>query len=137
MEREQLNFYLQQADGAGLSALRGLIEEQEEVELLQKPTPQTLLVPVHDPINSGSFIGGEVLVTSAVVQVNAVGGWAMVMDDNPSLAISVAILDAAYAAGIRIDEIVLLALRGKDLYEQKNSEQKQKVESTRVSFDLL
>lgn len=137
MEREQLNFFLQQADGAKLAALRGKIEAEAEVELVRKPTAQTLLVPVDDPINGGSFIGGEVLVTSAIVHVNAVAGWAMVMDDMPDLAISVAMLDAAFAAGIRIDEIVLLALRGKDLYEQKNSERNNRVKSTKVAFDLL
>lgn len=137
MEREHLNFYLQQADTAELSAICARIEEEAEVELLQKPTAQTVLLPVLDPINGGSFISGEVLVTSAIVHVNAVGGWAMVMDDNPPLAVSVAMLDAAYAAGVRIDEIVLLALRGKDLHEQKKSVRNSRVKNTKVAFDLL
>lgn len=137
MEREHLNFYLQQADGTELAALCTRIEAEAEVELLRKPTAQTLLVPVHDPVNGGSFIGGEVLVTSAIVQVNAVGGWAMVMDDNPTLAVSVATLDAAFAAGIRIDEIVLLALRSKDLHDRKVSARNSRVRGTKVAFDLL
>ncbi len=137
MEREQLNFFLQQADDKELSALCVRIEEEAEVELLQTPTAQTLLVPVQDPVNGGSFIGGEVLVTSAIVHVNEVGGWAMVMDDNPSLAVSVATLDAAFAAQVRLDEIVHLALRGKDLHEQKTRERTYRVECTKVAFDLL
>jgi alpha-D-ribose 1-methylphosphonate 5-triphosphate synthase subunit PhnG len=137
MEREQLNFFLQQVGVAGLSPLCAVIEAEAEVEVLQKPTAQTLLVPVHDPINGGSFIGGEVLVTSAIVQVNGTAGWAMVMDDNPLLATSVAMLDAAFAAGIRIDAIVILALRGKEGHEQKKDERNYRVKGTKVAFDLL
>ena len=137
MEREQLNFFLQQADGTELKALCVRIEEEAEVELLQKPTAQTLLVPVDDPVNGGSFLGGEVLVTSAIVHVNEVGGWAMVMDDDPAMAISVATLDAAFAARIRLDEIVRLALQGRDLHEGKTNERNCRVETTKVAFDLL
>lgn len=137
MEREQLNFFLQQADDRELTALCVRIEEEAEVELLQKPTAQTLLVPVRDPVNGGSFIGGEVLVTSAVVHVNEVGGWAMVMDDNPPLAVSVATLDAAFAAKVRMDEIVRLALQGRDRHEQEMSERNYRVKCTKVAFDLL
>ncbi|MEE4242797.1 MAG: phosphonate C-P lyase system protein PhnG [Desulfopila sp.] len=137
MEREQLNYLLQQVGIEQLRSLSDGVEKQAEVELIRKPTSQTLLVPIHDPINQGSFISGEILVTSALVQVNTINGWSMVMDDNPETAVSVAILDGAFAAGILREEIQQLALRGKENIEKEQAELNSRVHATRVAFDLL
>lgn len=137
MEREQLNYLLQQVGIEELRSLSDGVEKQAEVELIRKPTSQTLLVPIHDPINQGSFISGEILVTSALVQVNTINGWSMVMDDNPETAVSVAILDGAFAAGILREEIQQLALRGKENIEKDQAELNSRVHATRVAFDLL
>jgi phosphonate C-P lyase system protein PhnG len=137
MEREQLNYFLQQVEIEELLALSDAVEKQAEVELLRKPTSQTLLVPVHDPINQGSFISGEILVTSALVQVNTINGWSMVMDDTPETAVSIAILDGAFAAGILREEIQQLALRGKENTEKEQAELNTRANATRVAFDLL
>ena len=45
MEREQLNFLLQQAPANLRTALCSHISESADVVLLQKPTFQTLLLP--------------------------------------------------------------------------------------------
>ena len=137
MEREQLIFYLQHADSSEIATLQRRIEEQAEVELIQKPTAQTLLVPVRDPINQGSFISGEVLTTSAIVQVNKVNGWAMVMDVNDDLAVATATLDGAFAADICRSEIVALARQGQAKIEEEHNLLNARVKTTKVAFDLL
>jgi phosphonate C-P lyase system protein PhnG len=137
MEREQLNYYLQHVEFDELLALQKHIEEQAHVELIQKPIAQTLLVPVHDPINEGSFISGEVLTTSAIVQVNRVNGWSMVMDVNHEVAVAVAIMDGAYAAEVNREEVVELARRGKEKIEQEHGQLNARVKATKVAFDLL
>lgn len=137
MEREQLNQWLQHAPVDELFALQRRIEEKATVELIQKPVAQTLLVPVCDPINSGSFISGEVLTTSAIVQVDKANGWAMVMDVNNELAIALAVLDGAFAAEILKEQVVELALQGKNGMEHERAQLNAKVKSTRVAFDLL
>lgn len=137
MEREQLNYCLQQAAEDEIFALHRRVEEQATVELIQKPVAQTLLVPVRDPINSGSFISGEVLTTSAIVQVNKVNGWAMVMDVNNELAIALAVLDGAFAAEILKEQVVALARQGEAAVEHQRAELNAKVKATRVAFDLL
>lgn len=137
MEREQLNYYLQHAGHDKLLALQKHIEVQAKVELIQKPIAQTLLVPVCDPINQGSFISGEVLTTSAIVQVGEVNGWSMVLDLNHELAVAVAIMDGAFAAGIDKEEIIALARRGKEKIEKKHAQLSAKVKATKVAFDLL
>lgn len=137
MEREQLNYYLQQVSQDHLNILCRNIEKTHQVELIQKPTHQTLLVPVHDPINKGSFFAGEVLVTSAIVQVNSISGWSMVMDENSELAVSVALLDGAFAADVQKEAIIALALQGKKIADQEQARQNARIHATRVSFDLL
>lgn len=137
MEREQLNYYLQHTDGKDIDSIQISIEEQATVELIQKPTAQTLLVPVQDPITGGTFYGGEVLVTSAIAKVDGINGWAMVLDDTPQRAVSIAVLDAAFAAGILQQEIIALGLQGKEKLDQEQSKLNGNVQATRVAFDLL
>lgn len=137
MERVQLNYYLQHAPALELSALFEKIAREATIEIIQKPTSQTLLVPVHDPINRGSFFSGEVLVASAIVQVNGKNGWAMVMDDKPDLATSLAVLDGAFAAGVRKTEVTALAEQGKKTIASQNGVVNARVQGTRVAFDLL
>jgi len=137
MEREQLIYYLQNVTREDLAHLQQRIENQAKVELIQKPVSQTLLVPVKDPINEGSFISGEVLATSAIVQVDGVNGWAMVMDDNQELAIAVAVMDGAFAADICREDVVELAKSGRQKVEQEHARLNAQVQTTKVSFDLL
>jgi len=137
MEREQLNFYLQHCAPEELDTLCAAVEGETNVVIIQRPTSQTLLLPVRDPINGASFISGEILVTSVVTQINGVNGWAMVMDDRPELATAIAILDGAFAAGIFIDRIVTLALRGKENLEHEHRQLNTQVQETKVAFDLL
>lgn len=137
MEREQLNYYLQLAEYENIRILQTRIEQLANIELIQKPTAQTLLVPVQDPINGGTFYGGEVLVTSAIVKIDEMNGWAMVLDDAPERAVSIAVLDGAFAAGILQQEIIALGLRGKQRLEQKQSETNASIQATKVAFDLL
>ncbi len=137
MEREQLNYFLQQVEVEELLSLSDAVAKQAQVELIRRATSQTLLVPVHDPINQGNFFSGEILVTSALVQVNAVNGWSMVMDENPETAVAVAILDGAFAADIFKEDIIKLALRGRKKSEKEHAELNARVHATRVAFDLL
>jgi alpha-D-ribose 1-methylphosphonate 5-triphosphate synthase subunit PhnG len=137
MERESLNFYLQQADPEALSEVCRRIETHSTVTLLQEPTLQTLLLPVADPVTEGSFFAGEVLVTSAIVQVADCKGWAMVMDEAPELARCVATLDAAFAAGMERQAVIALVEDGQNRHAQKTRELASQVEATRVRFDLM
>lgn len=137
MEREELNFLMQKAPADEVRQLCREIESKATIQHIQKPTPQTLLVPVKDPINGGEFLGGEVLVTSAIVTVNGDNGWAMVMDDNPELATSLAIIDGAFGAGICEQQITHIAELGLQSYQNEKEVVNGQVATTRVAFDLL
>lgn len=137
MKREDINNFAQLVKIEELKKLYEKIDENHGVKILTAPTEQTLLVPVKDPISNGSFYAGEVLVTSTIVQVKDTKGWAMVMDSNEELSLYIATLDACFEANIYKDEITNILEKAKNKDDEKNSKINQKVNSTRVSFDLL
>lgn len=137
MKREDINSLAQLVKIEELKKFYEKIDEEYGVKVLTIPTEQTLLVPVKDPISNGSFYAGEVLVTSTIVQVKDTKGWSMVMDSNEELSLYIASLDACFEANIYTDEITNILVNAKNDNEEKNRKTNQKVNSTRVSFDLL
>ncbi len=137
MKREELNYIFQHAKLEDIKQLHKKIDKKYGVVVINKPTSQTLLVPVKDPISQGEFYAGEALVTSTIVEVNKQKGWSMVQDDNEKISLYIATIDAVFDSKEFEDEI-------KDIYEQttkklekKRKQLNQKVNSTRVSFDLM
>lgn len=96
MKREELNYILQEAKLEDIKHLHKKIDKKYKVVVINKPTSQTLLVPVKDPISEGSFYAGEALVTSTIVEVNKQKGWSMVLDDNEKLSLYIATIDAVF-----------------------------------------
>lgn len=137
MKREEVNHLAQLAEFKKIKKLYEKIDKKYKVEVLTSPTEQTLLVPVKDPISSGEFYAGEVLVTSCIVQVDGVKGWSMVMDSNEKLSLYIAVFDACFEAKILKDEIKEMLKEAKNIKEKSDKKINQKVNSTRVSFDLM
>lgn len=137
MKREDINNLAQEVQSEKLEQLYKKIDSSYKINILTAPTEQTLLVPVRDPISGGEFYAGEVLVTSTIVEVEKTKGWSMVMDTNEILSVYTAVLDAAYEANIFKDEIENLLLEAKKNKEEQIKMANQKVNSTRVSFDLM
>lgn len=137
IQREDLNYYLQKASAISRNKLCRNIETAARVTTIQQPTVQTLMLPISDPIDHGSFYCGEVLVTSAIMRVNTTNGWAMIMDEEPDIARQVAMLDAAFAANIMRSEILGLVGEGKLNYERETCRMAAKTKKTKVSFDLM
>jgi alpha-D-ribose 1-methylphosphonate 5-triphosphate synthase subunit PhnG len=137
MKREELNYIFQHAKLEDIKQLHKKIDKKYGVVVINKPTSQTLLVPVKDPISQGEFYAGEALVTSTIVEVNKQKGWSMVQDDNEKISLYIATIDAVFDSKEFENEI-------KEIYEQttkklnkKRKQLNQKVNSTRVSFDLM
>ena len=137
MKREEINDLTQLVQIEKLEQLYKKIDENYKVQVLTAPTEQTLLVPVKDPISGSDFYAGEVLVTSTIVQVENTKGWSMVMDTNEKLSLFTAVLDAAFEANIFKDEIVSTLTQASKDEVSKKEDENQKVNSTRVSFDLM
>jgi len=137
MQREDINNLAQLVQIEKLEELYNKIDNSYKVKILTQPTEQTILVPVKDPISGGSFYAGDVLVTSTIVQVEQTKGWSMIMDTDEKLSLYVAILDACFESNILKDEIVNLLNEAKNIKNKKIEQTNQKVNSTRVSFDLM
>lgn len=137
MKREDVNSLAQLVPLTELEKIYKKIDQDYKIKVLTKPTEQTLLVPVKDPISSGSFYAGEVLVTSTIVQVEKTKGWSMVMDLNEEKSLYIAVLDACFEANIYKENIKSLLLDAKQGREESIKKTNKKVNSTRVSFDLM
>lgn len=137
MKREDVNSLAQLVPLTELEKIYKKIDQDYKIKVLTKPTEQTLLVPVKDPISGGSFYAGEVLVTSTIVQVEKTKGWSMVMDLNEEKSLYIAVLDACFEANIYKENIKSLLLDTKRGREESIKKTNKKVNSTRVSFDLM
>jgi alpha-D-ribose 1-methylphosphonate 5-triphosphate synthase subunit PhnG len=137
MNREDLNFMLQKANFENLKNLYEKISKTYEIKVLQAPVEQTLLIPIKDPISGGEFYAGEVLTTTSIVQVDSHKGWAMVQDFNEELSLYISVCDACFGAGYFIDEIESLVKETLENLEKFQKEMNKKINSTRVSFDLM
>ncbi|WP_320033915.1 phosphonate C-P lyase system protein PhnG [Halarcobacter sp.] len=137
MNREDINFLSQFIQKDKFEELYKKIEKNYEIKVLTNPTEQTLLVPVKDPISDGEFYAGEVLVTSTIVEIDGIKGWSMVLDTNEDLSLKTAVLDASFEANIFKEEILNLLKKTKNEINNKNAINNQKINSTRVSFDLM
>lgn len=137
MKREDINSLAQLVSIKKLEKIYKKVDEKYDIQVLTAPTEQTLLVPVHDPISQSVFYAGEVLVTTTIVQVKNTKGWSMVMDSNNDLSLYVSVLDACFEAGILKDEIIELLKNAKAKKKDEDKKINRKVNSTRVSFDLM
>lgn len=140
MEREDINFILQKAQINELENIYKLVDEKYGVRVLQNPTQQTLLQPIIDPISGGEFYAGEILVTTTIVQIGTDSnnkGWAMVQDDNATLSLFISVCDGAFAAGFFKEEIETLINNTKLEIEKLQKNINKKINSTKVSFDLM
>lgn len=137
MKREELTFILQHSDIGKLEALYKKIDHMCGVTVINQATSQTLMVPIKDPISGGEFYAGEVLVTSSIVSVSNEKGWAMVQDDNDKLSLYIASIDAVFESRKFENEITELYNETIQKIEKEKTILNQKVNSTRVSFDLM
>lgn len=137
IQREDLNYILQHTKIDTLKKLYKKIDERLGVMVVSKPSSQTLLVPVNDPISGGKFYAGEVLVTSTIVEVNKNKGWSMVQDEHEKLSLYIACCDAVFDSLEFKDEIIQLCKETKSDLEKEQKLLNKKVNSTRVNFDLM
>jgi alpha-D-ribose 1-methylphosphonate 5-triphosphate synthase subunit PhnG len=137
MEREEINFVFQFADLVQLEKLYNKIDKELGVNVINQPTSQTLLVPIKDPLSGGEFYAGEALVTSCIVEVDKVQGWSMVQDNNSLLSLYIATIDAVFDRGEFSNEIKNLYIQVREKLEDENKKINQKVNATKVNFDLM
>ncbi|MDD9266744.1 phosphonate C-P lyase system protein PhnG [Paenibacillus sp. MAHUQ-63] len=82
------------------AALAGEIKSSYPVALIEEPNHGLVMVRVRETAKMSLFYLGEVLVTECKVRVEGALGIGIVKGDEPEKAYDLAVIDAAYAAGL-------------------------------------
>jgi alpha-D-ribose 1-methylphosphonate 5-triphosphate synthase subunit PhnG len=107
------------------------------VVALQAPATELVLMEAADPVGGGSFYLGEVLVTTALVEVDGAPGGAVVLGDEPERADAAAVLDAALRQPDP-DPRLLAALAAEEAaIGRRQRREWARVERTRVQFETM
>jgi len=137
MQREDLNFYLQQIDVETLKEHVAEIVDKEQVKVLVEPEQTTIMLPVQEPVAKVNFYAGEVLVTQCFVEVNGVKGWAMIQGINNFKAKAIAICDACFAQGIYVEQILKMAKQGLSKWSKQVEKYQKLSTETKVNFEVM
>jgi len=84
--------------------LAGEILERHEIRTVEEPNCGLVMLKVRETARKSLFYLGEVLVTECKVRLHGKTGLGIVAGDEPELAFHLAVIDAAYRAGVRETE---------------------------------
>ncbi|MCL6459404.1 MAG: phosphonate C-P lyase system protein PhnG [Gorillibacterium sp.] len=76
------------------------IESKYQVRLIEQPNNGTVMVKMKETAQRSQFYLGEVFVTECKVKINQAIGLGIVQGHEPELAYQLAVIDAAYQAGL-------------------------------------
>lgn len=114
-----------------------VLDQIENVTVLKNQTGLAM-VPYRDSANGTVFHLGEVLVAEAHIQLDdGTQGYGMVMGRDNTLAMAVAVMDAAMQSGIMVDAITKFVAEQQQLQQEADTELLRKVEATRVEMETF
>jgi alpha-D-ribose 1-methylphosphonate 5-triphosphate synthase subunit PhnG len=118
--------------------LASKIEKSYKVNVIQEAENCLVMVKMRETAQNSLFYLGEVLVTETKVQINGKIGIGIVRDNKPELSYWLAIVDAAYNAGLAE------CLEWEEILEEENRkitdkilELQAKILMTKVNFDTM
>lgn len=100
MNRKQRTEILTTGDPELAASLASDILNHYQVDLIEEPNHGLVMVKVRETAQQSLFYLGEVLVTECKVRTNGAIGIGIVKGDQPELSYRLAVIDAAYAAGL-------------------------------------
>ncbi|MDF2837675.1 MAG: phosphonate lyase system protein PhnG [Paenibacillus sp.] len=100
MKRKQRTEILVNGSPELAAAMAGEIKSRYGVALIEEPNHGLVMVKVRETAQKSLFYLGEVLVTECKVRVEGAMGVGIVKGDEPGRAYDLAVIDAAYAAGL-------------------------------------
>lgn len=88
-------------DGSGeVECLARWVEERHPATVLKEPVTTLVMLPMREPVRGTRFYIGELLATEAAVELNGVRGIGVCMGEEYAKALAMAVIDAAFNAGI-------------------------------------
>lgn len=118
--------------------LAGEILDKYDVKTIEEPNYGLVMVKVRETAKKSLFYLGEVFVTECKVQIGGSLGIGIVKGDEPELARNLAVIDAAYHAGLKETEAwtEILMAEEKRIEERRKSDYR-KLLKTKVSFETM
>lgn len=114
------------------------IASADSFTVLRAPRAGTVVAQVREPLAQERFILGDVLVTSAEVDLGGSRGWAMRVGGGPEAALAQAVLDAELAARGDLSERVLAVLAELDeKIRRERAETWERLAPTIVEFEEI
>jgi alpha-D-ribose 1-methylphosphonate 5-triphosphate synthase subunit PhnG len=108
------------------------------VNILKPPSTSLVMMRARDSAEGIVFNVGEVLITECEVEIDSCRGWGYVLGDRPTIALAVAIIDAALnAAHPLVDEIVQVVNQQREELEKKKLLEFRLVNRTKVKFEVM
>lgn len=135
MEKKRMFRVLSKADAAVVQGFAEEIKAQHETVIIKKPEKSLAMIKMREPVKESLFYLGEVMITEAIVEVNAQKGIAVTMGDQFDKTLNMALIDAAVNAGVFTHMDVLEKLE----QEQKLVEEKENAMfmNTMVNFHSM
>lgn len=114
------------------------ITNGNEIKILQKPETCMTMLQAIDSVGHTPFYAGEVLMTEAVVSINEAAGFGFVLENDPTRALCMAIIDAALQAHVKEEREIRqkLADEEKHILELRQKEQAL-IAATKVRFAIM
>ncbi|WP_211745647.1 phosphonate C-P lyase system protein PhnG [Paenibacillus sp. Marseille-Q4541] len=138
MKRRQRTEILINSTSDLLALLSKQIEDRYETTVTQDPNPGLVMVKVRETAAQSLFYLGEVLVTECKVQINDATGIGLIQGDESKKAYHLAVIDAAYTAGLTETSgwEALLQLESEKLASDRKKDVL-KLMGTKVDFETM
>lgn len=114
------------------------IEENYSIKVIQAPENGLVMVKMREAAQKSLFYLGEVFVTEAKVQIKDKLGIGIVTENNQELAYDLAVIDAAYNAGLNETSNWEQQLLDEEMKIKKIAEiEQEKIMMTKVNFETM
>lgn len=138
MKRKQRTEILINGSPDIASALAGEIKSRYDIEMMEDPNHGLVMVRVRETAQKSLFYLGEVLVTECKVRISGKMGVGIVKGDEPGKAYDLAVIDAAYAAGLEETAAWSAILQAEiSCLENERAAYQAQVLRTKVDFETM
>jgi alpha-D-ribose 1-methylphosphonate 5-triphosphate synthase subunit PhnG len=138
MKRRRRTELLIQGSREIAARLSAEIQKRHDVQTVEEPNNGLVMVKMRETSRKSLFYLGEVFVTEAKVRIGHTLGIGIVKGHEPELAHALAVIDAAYNAGLPETERWTEALEAEERsIEQRRSAISAGVLNTKVNFDTM
>ena len=101
MEKKEMFNIMAKSRRESILELAGEIEKIHEVVVVKKPAKTLVMLKMYESVAKSEFFLGEVLACEAMVSIDNRQGMAITQGDDFEKVLSMAIIDAAFNAGVK------------------------------------